>query len=515
MNLLLKHTLILVIALSATLKLSAQQNQVTEDLDKYFSAALSKWKVPGMAIAITLDDSVVLLKGYGVRETNKNGRVDENTSFAVASNTKSFTATAIGMLVDEGKVHWDDKVIDYLPWFKLYDPYVTGNMTIRDLLSHRSGLETFSGDLIWYGSTYSRDEIIKRAAYLKPNYGFRANYGYSNIMYLAAGQIVAEVSGLSWDEFIDQRILKPLGMKHTNTSITKLDLKGNTAIPHNDVEEDIIAINYLNWDNIGPAGSINSSAADMIKWIQFQLKKGKWDDQTLVSEKSLRELWSPQTIQRVSANSEKMWPSTHFKSYGMGWGLMDYHGKKVISHSGGYDGMISYTAFVPESKLGFVILTNKNSSLYYPLSYKILDSYLSSDTTDWSNLFHGLIEKNKQAEIKEKEEKISERIAGTSPTFPLEKYAGSYISEIYGEVKVTMKDNQLYLNFIPTPIFHSPLVHWQYNTFTLKFPDVPSLPEGKAAFILGQESEVVKLLIDVPNPDFDFTELEFIRRQAE
>lgn len=514
MNLLLKYYLIIILALSATTKSVAQESQTTDMLDKYFTEALNKWNVPGMAIAITIDDRIVLLKGYGVKETGKSQKVDENTSFAVASNTKSYTATAIGMLVDEGKINWDDEVTDHLPWFRLYDPYVTANMTIRDLLSHRSGLETFSGDLIWYGSSYSRDEVIRRAAFLKPSYGFRANYGYSNIMYLAAGQIIAAVSGMSWDDFIETRIIEPLGMKHTNTSITKLDLKGNTAIPHNDVDDKIIAINYLNWDNIGPAGSINSSAADMIKWIQFQIKKGKWDDHTLVSEKSLRELWSPQTIQRVSVNSEKMWPSTHFKSYGMGWGLMDYHGKKVISHSGGYDGMISFSAFVPEANLGFVILTNINSSLYYPLSYKILDSYLSNDTTDWSNLFYGLIEKNKQAEIKDNEQKDSQRITGTSPTLPLEKYAGSYLSEIYGEVKVTIKDNNLYLNFIPTPIFHSPLVHWQYNTFTLKFPDVPSLPAGKAAFILGQDSEVSKLLIDVPNPDFDFTELEFIRLQA-
>ena len=310
--------------------LKAQSTIQAQNLDKYFAKSLEKWKVPGMAVAILRNDTLELLKGYGVKETGKPGRIDENTLFAVASNTKSFTATAIAMLVDEGKLGWDDKVVEFLPWFRLYDPYVSLNMTIRDLLCHRSGLQTFSGDLIWYGSSYSRDEVIKRASKLKPVYGFRTNYGYSNIMYLTAGQVIAKVSGMSWDEFIKQRILKPLGMKNTNTSITELNLKGNTSIPHNDVNDSIIAINYLNWDNIGPAGSINSSASDMIKWLQFQLHKGKHENYELVSEKSLRELWSPQTIQNVSTFSEKLWPSTHFKSYGMGWVLWDFHGKKII-----------------------------------------------------------------------------------------------------------------------------------------------------------------------------------------
>ncbi|MFH1120423.1 MAG: serine hydrolase [Bacteroidota bacterium] len=512
MKFLFKTYLLVYILISVYLDVNAQAGSDVRELDAYFSDALNKWGVPGMAVAIIKDDSVILMKGYGVRETGKNDLVDEHTLFAVASNSKSFTATAMGILVDEGKIKWDGKVADYLPWFRLYDPYVTQNITIRDLLSHRTGLETFSGDLIWYGSTYSRDEVIKRAALLKPKYGFRAVYGYSNIMYLAAGQIIASVSGMNWDEFIRMRILNPLEMIHTNTSITQLDMEGNTAKPHNDDDDKVISINYLNWDNIGPAGSINSSASDMIKWIQFQLKKGKWNDHELISEKSLRELWTPQTIQRVSPIAEKLWPSTHFKSYGMGWSLMDYHGKKVISHSGGYDGMISFTGFVPEAGLGFVILTNKNSSLYYPLSFKILDSFLSGEKTDWSTRFLELENKNRETDRKEKEEQALKRIHGTSPTLPLDKYVGSYISEIYGEARIQMKNNQLYLNFIPTPLFHSPLAHWQYNTFTIKFPDVPSLPEGKAAFILDSDGGIDKMLIDVPNPDFDFTELEFIRQ---
>lgn len=485
------------------------QNQ-EETLSEYFKKAILHWNVPGMAVGIVHNDSIVLLQGYGVRETGRPEIVDGNTVFAVASNTKSFTATAIGILIDEGKLKWDDKVIDHLPWFRLYDPYVTEHITIRDLLSHRSGLVTFSGDLIWYGSSYSREEIIRRASFLKPGHGFREKFGYSNIMYLTAGQIVEKISGLNWDEFITQRILVPLNMHNTFTSISRLDLKGNTAIPHNAINDSAFSIHYLNWDNIGPAGSLNSSAADMLKWIQLQLGKGTVNGNTIISEKRLREMYSPQTIQNVSPFSEKTWPSTHFKSYGLGWALMDYHGRKVISHSGGYDGMISYTCFVPEENLGFVILTNQNSSLYYPLAYKILDTYLSASSTDWSDFFLNLQKDAKEEEKLQKQKDSLSYIPGTSPSLALKDFAGTYRSTAYGDVKVELIHDQLHLKFIPSPMFTSPMKHWQYNTFSIKFDKVPSLPEGKAAFIIN-DGKAEKILIDVPNPDFDFTELEFNR----
>ena len=496
--------------LAANVLSIAQQNPQADALIQYIEEARLKWEVPAVAIGIIHNDSIVLLKGFGEREVGTGKTVDANTMFAVASNTKAFTAAAIGMLVDEGKADWDDPVTKYLPWFKLYHPYVTESLTIRDLLSHRSGLTTFSGDLIWYGSDHSRNEILRRARYLKPEHGFRSEFGYSNILYLAAGQIVEKISGMTWDDFLKQRIFEPLGMEHTNTTVSALDLKGNTAIPHNDVDDKVVAISYLNWDNIGPAGSINSTASDMLKWIRLQLNNGKINDEQLVSVRALREMRTPQTIQGVSQFSERLWPSTHFKSYGMGWGLMDYQGKKIISHSGGYDGMISYSGFVPEANLGFVILTNKNSTLYYPLMYKILDTFLSSDDFDWSNYFFELNQKNEEAKAKATANDNAE-IKPTSPTLPLERYCGTYSATMYGEVIVEMAKDDLYLKFAHTPIFHAPLKHLEYNTFTLKFADVPSLSFGKAAFIIGMGDKVEQLKIDVPNPDFDFTELELIK----
>jgi CubicO group peptidase (beta-lactamase class C family) len=332
-------------------------------------------------------------------------------------------------------------------------------------------------------------------------------------MYLTAGEIIKAISGQPWEDFVQHRILDPLGMTNTLTSTTQLNNVTNVAMPHNDVGDDVIRISYLNWDNIAPAGALISSSADMLKWLKFQLHNGKIGDSTLVKTATMREMQKSQTVMNISAFSEKLWPSTHFKTYGLGWSLMDYHGRKIISHSGGYDGMISFSGFVPEENLGFVILTNKNSSLYYPLSFKILDAFLSDDTTDWSTNFYNIITQNEAAEKQSREEEKANRIKGTSPTLPLEDYAGTYTSEIYGEVVVELKNKELSLRFVQTPMFHSPLRHWQYNTFEIKFPEVPSLPEGKAAFVLNMDSKVHQLLIDVPNPDFDFTEFNFIKNQ--
>ena len=263
----------IVLFLAISVNLFAQQQNLTEKIkriDEICQESLELWKVPGMAIAIVTADTIVFAKGYGVCDIEKRNKVDENSVFAIASNTKTFTATAMAILVEEGKLSWDDKVVDHLPWFQLYDPYVTANITIRDLLCHRSGLETFSGDLIWYGSNYSAQEVIERAQYLKPVYGFREHFGYSNILFLTAGEIIAKVSGMSWVEFIEERFLIPLEMNRTKTSTNDLTKMKNLSAPHNILDDDkIIAIPYLNWDNIAPAGSMFSSATDMAKWLML------------------------------------------------------------------------------------------------------------------------------------------------------------------------------------------------------------------------------------------------------
>lgn len=488
-----------------------EQDVNLEELSSYFEKALNDWDVPGMAIGIVKNNQLVLAKGYGFRQIGLPAKVDEHTMFPIASNTKAFTATAIAMLVADGKLNFDDKVRKYLPYFELYDPYVSDNMTIRDLLSHRSGLKTFSGDLLWYGTTYSREEVIKRARFLKQEYGFREHFGYQNIMFIAAGEIVPAVTGTSWDDFLKERIFEPLNMKSTVTSTSYFAKMDNVAMPHTESEGKVISIPHSNWDNIGGAGAINSNITDMANWLKFQINKGNFGDSALIPANILTETWKPNTPQAVSSFSNRAWPSTHFKAYAMGWGTFDYHGRQIVSHSGGYDGIISYSCVVPEEQLGFVILTNKNSSLYYPLIYKILDTYLSNDTTDWSEMFLGFNKYSDENAAKAIAEKEENRVKKTKPSLKLMDYCGTYGGEMYGNVEVKLVDKKLEVFFVPTPVFVGKLDHYHFDTFNIRLKDVPSLPEGTARFVLDEKGKPAQLVIDIPNPDFYFTELELYK----
>src|SRR6185503_16090943 len=329
------------------------------------------------SVAIVKDDKVVFAKGYGLRELGKTERVDENTLFAIASNSKAFTSAALAMLVDEGKVRWDDPVTKYLPNFQLYDPYVTRELTIRDLLSHRSGLGTFSGDLLWYESQYSRDEILYRIRFLKPTSSFRSRFGYQNILFLAAGEVVAKVSGKSWDEFVKERFFEPLRMTRTVTLSNDLTKAENVATPHNEVNERIRVIRYGNVDNIGPAGGIKSSVADMAQWLRLQLGRGTYEAKKFFTSERSREMWTPQTVfSAISEQAEKFKPSRHFNLYGLGWILSDYHGRLMVSHGGGLDGMTSQVAMLPEERLGVVVLTNSETPLSSIIANKVIDEFL-------------------------------------------------------------------------------------------------------------------------------------------
>ncbi|MGH9902442.1 MAG: serine hydrolase domain-containing protein, partial [Pyrinomonadaceae bacterium] len=364
----LRLNLLLLILFVAPLSLVAQEAQVADarlkEIDEYAAKAIRDWNVPGMAVAVVKDDRLVWARGYGVRKLGEPTPVDERTLFAIASNTKAFTAAALAVLVDEGKIKWDDPVSKFLPSFQLSDPYVTRELTVRDLLSHRSGLATFGGDLLWYETTYGRDEILRRVRFLKPGSSFRSRYGYQNIMFLAAGQVVAAAAGKPWDDFIRERFLTPLGMTSTTTSITAFKSGDNVATPHNELDGKLRVIRYGNVDGAGPAGALNSSVTDMAQWIRLQLGRGTYQGKKIFSPAVSREMWTPQSIVGgVSEQAEKFNPTRHFNLYGLGWFLTDYHGRKVVSHGGGLDGMISQVAMMPEENLGVVVLTNSETPL--------------------------------------------------------------------------------------------------------------------------------------------------------
>lgn len=515
----IKHIFIILFFFIGVLVTGSHAKTTASALDNYIKNAREAWKIPGVAVAVVKDGKVVLSKGYGIKEHGKPDKVDEHTLFAIASNTKAFTSAALAILVDEKKIGWDDRVRAHLPYFTLYDPYVSSEMRVRDLLCHRTGLVTFSGDLLWYETPYTTEEVIKRARYLKPKYSFRSRYGYSNIMFMAAGEVIPAVTGKSWEEFLKERIIQPLGMKTTNIGTSELKNYSNVATPHYiDPEGKVIKVAYTTSDTVGAAAAINSNASDMAKWLKMLLDKGKINDQQLISEVQLREMWTPHISFKVSKYYQKKYPSTHFRGYGLGWSLQDYKGRKIIAHGGGLDGMISRVTLVPETGLGIVILTNSINSLPGPLSFKILDTYLGGSQNDWCAI--ALENKNKNKEKRQQEaaeSAIKEKQKHPNSTFKvnLQDYTGKYGGPMYGDARVTLEKGILVLNLLPAPVFISDLTHLHYDTFRLKLRNKFSfIPKGTGTvqFLRNAKGKVVEMKVDIPNNDFHFTELEFIKK---
>ncbi len=434
--------------------------------DTYITQAMQAWKVPGLAIAVIKNDSVVLMKGFGSRTMGTAEPVDEHTLFAVGSTSKAFTATLVAMLVDEGKMRWDDPVATYLPTLEMYDPYVSRELTIRDLLTHRSGLAR--GDLMWYATDFDRAEILRRVRFLRPTWSMRARFGYQNIMYLAAGEAVAKVAGRSWDDVVRDRIFIPLGMTETNTSTKSLARSRNVATPHSDIDDTLRVIPWHNIDNMGPAGSINSSASDMLKWVRLQLAQGKLGATSLVSAGALAETQTPQMVNQLSADFKQLNPFTHLQSYGMGWFLQDYRGRELRQHGGNIDGMSAIVAIMPEEKIGLVVLTNANGSPVPGIAmYRVLDALLGATPRDWSGEQLKITAKNRALARETETKRLAQRVAGTNPSLAIEKYAGVYVDSMYGDAKITAQGGKLLASY--GAYFDGELEHWHYDTFRAKW----------------------------------------------
>jgi CubicO group peptidase (beta-lactamase class C family) len=481
-----------------------------DKLDGYMEKSRREWHVPGLAIAIVKDDSVVFARGYGVQEYGKPGRVDEHTLFSIASITKGFTSSALAMLEDEGKISWDEQVQHYLPDFRLYDPCVSSEIRVRDLLCHRSGFKTFSGDLVWYETAYSPDEVLRRVRYLKPAYGFRYRYGYSNLMYLAAGEIVPSVTGMSWEAFVTGRILQPLGMERT--FLRTLDFMGDpdVAMPHQVdlLDTTTLVLPFMNWDNCAPAGAMFSSVADLGRWIRFQLAMGNWNGQQLISGENLWETRELHTVRPLDMGSLNAWPPIHFSGYGLGWELYDYHGWKVIGHEGGTDGMLSRLVMVPEENFGFVILSNSISGITTALEYYILDQYEQGKSYDWSKLFLKDFIAYQEDTRREWVEYLESADRSVKPSLELPGYEGIYGCDLYGNVEVRSEGGGLVLDFLPSDRMEGDLEHFSGDTFLIRLRNMPSLPQGTVKFYLDAGGKASQIRVEIPSPDFDFTELE-------
>jgi CubicO group peptidase (beta-lactamase class C family) len=485
-----------------------------EEIDARIAGMRESWGVPGLAVAIIKDGEVVLAKGYGVRELGKPETVDADTLFAIASNTKAFTAAAIAMLEEEDKLEWNDKVQQHLPYFQLYDPWVSAEMRVDDLLCHRSGLGTFSGDLLWWGTPWTPEEVIRRTRHLKPEGSFRAHYGYSNLMFLAAGEVIVKSSGSSWPEFIQQRIFQPLEMTRSVTTIRNLSQIENVATPHKPDLEATRPIPWYNWDTMAAAGGIISSVNDMSKWLKVQLNRGQIDEsRRLFSEASSHRMWSSHTPMTVSEAARRKTPSTHFRSYGLGWVLHDYKGQMVVSHGGGYDGMYSYVAMVPEQKLGIVVLTNSMTGVSTPIANHIIDDYLGGEKRNWDA--EGLErDKSSRTEFYERIAKaISPKAENTQPSHPLEAYTGTFTGELYGDATVTQEESGLVLKFAANPDLVADLKHLHFDTFVIHWRKESAwFREGTALFQMNADGKIQEIRLDVPNDDLWFHELELKKK---
>jgi CubicO group peptidase (beta-lactamase class C family) len=485
--------------------------------DDYVHTALREWNVPGLAVSVVKDGKVVLSKGYGVRKVGESAPVDAHTLFSIGSISKSFTALALGMLVDEGKLSWDDPVTQYLPYLQLHDPYVTRELTVRDLLTHRSGLPDVSGGILWYGSDYSREEVLKRLRYIKPVSSFRSTYAYQNVTYMAAGEVVRAVSGKSWDDFIRERIFTPLGMKDSNSLYRDLKKSKNLALPHVRIEGRPVAIAYRDSDALGPAGSILSSVQDMSRYMQLLLAEGTLDGRKLYGEKVARELFTPQMSLPIPPLTRPEFKpiDPRFRAYGFGWFLRDYRGRKLVSHTGGMDGMTAVVMLVPEENLGITVLSHQDGGIFNALALRLLDAWLGATETDWARV---LLKYRAEGEQQAKEAEaalVSARAQGTKPSLELGRYAGNYRDRMYGDLSIAQENGRLVLRFSHSPSFTADLEHWQYDTFRLHWRDPMNFPKGFLTFALDARGKLKGFAFDQPKLlDVNFDELA-VERVAE
>ena len=428
----------------------------TPQIDDLVNKTLKTFDVPGIAVAIVKDGQVILSKGYGIRSILSKEPVNENTLFGIASNSKAFTTAALAMLVDEGKINWDDKVVKYIPEFKMYNDYVTQEFTIRDLLTHRSGLGLGAGDLmIWPdGNNFTTQDIIMNLQYLKPVSAFRAKYDYDNLLYIVAGEVIHKVSGISWGEFIENRIMKPLEMTQSAASFLRLKDTTNVIMPHVPTEGKLKAIARYKNQILDPAGGIYSSVNDLSKWVIMQLKKGKYGDENqnqLFSEKQQFEMWSPQTI---LPNKPIAPYFSHYKSYGLGWQLTEVKGNFQVSHTGGLDGIVTQVTLLPELNLGIVVLTNQQSgAAFNAITNTIKDSYLNLKSEDYVTLYS-----SQRKEKEDNADKISEEVWATinknikdKIKVDLNKYTGTFKDNWLGEIVLSEKKGKLYFHSNRSP----------------------------------------------------------------
>jgi CubicO group peptidase (beta-lactamase class C family) len=490
------------------LTVQAQQFPDLQKLDAYFEQMVKAWDVPGASIGIVKDGKLVFTGNYGTKEVGKSEKPDENTLYAIASNSKAFTSAVLAMLVQEGKLGWNDKVRDYLPYFSLFDdPWISANVTIRDLLSHRVGLGTFSGDVIWYKNEGSAEDFIKRAGKVPQDFDFRSGYGYSNLMYITAGEIIHKVTGKTWGKNVLERILNPLAMDRTITTARDLGKKGNFTTAHGRVEGKNFPIAFEDWETIAATGGLISSVSDVAKWMIFNMNHGIIGQDTLISKSNRNLMWTMHNVNVVD-HTGKNDLGRHFSGYGLGWNMGDFHGKFMVGHTGGYDGMITAVTMIPEEKLGVVVLTNGHQSPIMAATYYAFDQFLGTGSKDWSADMLKRSLQNQDHDTRVADIKKA-KVANTKTSVTPSRFVGTYHSYIYGKIEVKEENGQLRLYFEDAPRLSASLKHWHYDTYEIVWDEKHAWFDfGTLQFNINNKLEVIGMDLNVPNDDIFFEELK-------
>ena len=460
------NKIIIFILIAFVFSIANAQGKIPNGLEERIEQIRKDWNIPGMAVAIIKGDKVIYANGFGVRELGKSAKVNEKTLFAVGSTTKAMTVATLAMLVDDEKLNWDDRVIDILPGFRMYDKYATAEMTVRDLLTHKSGLTR--GDQVWFGSSMNQQEVMHSIRYLKPAYSFRSTYNYQNLMYLTAGLVSAEIHGDSWDNVMYKRFFRPLKMRTSVTNLRDLAKQSNVATPHGivDYSGKFEPIEPRNLDNISPAGSVYSNVLEMSNWIRLNMNKGMFEGKRILSEEVVNEMQAPQMHASYSFfGSDKV---TNFFLYGLGWSLSDYRGYKMVSHGGGIDGFITWTGFISEIDLGWVVVNNGGMPASMSVGREIIDAFLGkADDIDWSGKDKKAYDKAIAVQDSIRNDIDSRRVSNTRPRLKNSGYKGDYHHDFYGKMTVATSGNNLILS--RGDALKGTLSHWHYDTFRVRW----------------------------------------------
>jgi len=497
------------------------------EIDQLVEDAMEKFTVAGVAVGVVKDGQIIHARGYGVKSLETKEPVDAHTAFAIASNSKAFTTTALALLVEEGKLSWQDRVIDHIPEFKMYNDYVTQNFNIQDLLTHRSGLGLGAGDLQKWpsGSDFTIDDVLQSFQYFEPVSPFRTNYDYDNMLYLVAGELIKRVSGIRWEDFVKERILDPLGMDHSYTLPPGMISADNLAAPHVPLDGVLktVAPYEIDPDKIsGAAGNVLSSAEDMCHWLLVHLNEGKYGknlEKKLFSKQSQREMWKIHTTIDSKPYSRY---TTHFYGYGLGWRLCELNGNFCIYHTGDYTGMYSKTMMFPDLDLGMVVLTNSyygGDELREAVTLTIADSYMGLDNYDWTSKYlEEYLSRSGEADQVEEEVWKTVEAAGDAQINPND-YTGIYEDKWFGKVKIYKEGDQLWFSSFRSPALTGPMFYFRNNTFAIKWLKREMDADAFVIFSLDEEGKAKTITMKGISPDidfsYDFQDLYFERKESE